>query len=815
MTLSPTHARHSAFELRQGIATVLVAGLLVWPVLARAVDPIHTLKEISAGAAGSDPRDFCAFNNQVFFQASDSANGAELWVSDTSESGTALFADIVPGAGGSFPESFTAYNGKLYFSAYDGAAGRDLYATTGATGNISALGVYPGNHANPKHMTVANGLLFFTADLGAGVELCRTNGTTVDPEDINPGAGGSFPDDFVVLGTNLYFTADDGAHGREIWKSDGTTTELLADIRAGAASSSPSSLAVFNDKLYFAADNGVNGSQLWVSTGEAGNAQMVDTLTEPGDFALPSRMTAVGNTLFLASRGDAAGAPTGMELWWTNGAVGTLGLMGDIQPGVYGSNPACLTAYDDVLVFSAADNSLDNELWTSNGTVAGTVRIKDINPGVAGSQPGPFFASGGSLYFAADTAAEGRELWQTDGTTANTVLLKNINPDSPTAAGSDPDGFVELRGRVIFAATAADGGREPWIVDNNTAPVITEGSLVSVTMSQDGAPTAFSLTLHATDANSDTLTWSITTAAGHGTATASGTGNALAIGYTPNVNYVGDDTFAVGIDDGHGGTDACTVNVTIDTTVPDVVGMTEAAAGTALTTAGLVKGAVTQKYSTTVPAGQVISQNPAAGGTATAGTAVALVLSKGAAPPMTGSIVINGNGPITNSAAVTLSLTWGGGTGVTRMRFSNDGATWSGWQPLSPTAPHTLRPGDGQRTVRVQYLDSANTRSAVFSDYILVDATPPTGTIVINGNAETTDTPSVTLTLNSSDAGTGVTGMRFSDNGATWSPWMGPGATYPYILPAWLGYHTVRVQYRDRAGNYSAVFSDYIRLVGP
>ena len=51
-----------------------------------------------------------------------------------------------------------------------------------------------------------------------------------------------------------------------------------------------------------------------------------------------------------------------------------------------------------------------------------------------------------------------------------------------------------------------------------------------------------------------------------------------------------------------------------------------------------------------------------------------------------------------------------------------------------------------------------------------VDTTPPTGTIIINSNRSATNTPNVTLALTWSDgAGSGVSRMRFSNDGATWS----------------------------------------------
>lgn len=66
-------------------------------------------------------------------------------------------------------------------------------------------------------------------------------------------------------------------------------------------------------------------------------------------------------------------------------------------------------------------------------------------------------------------------------------------------------------------------------------------------------------------------------------------------------------------------------------TVPNVVGMTQADAQSAISAAGLSLGTVTQEPSETVPAGQVISQNPAAGASVSFTTAVTLVVSSGPA----------------------------------------------------------------------------------------------------------------------------------------------------------------------------------------
>ena len=104
-------------------------------------------------------------------------------------------------------------------------------------------------------------------------------------------------------------------------------------------------------------------------------------------------------------------------------------------------------------------------------------------------------------------------------------------------------------------------------------PVITEGDSVSVSMSMNATPIAFGLTLHATDAEDpgDTLTWSISTQASHGMASASGTGNSKDISYIPNILYAGSDSFVVQVDDGYIGADTITVNVILFDQMPIAV----------------------------------------------------------------------------------------------------------------------------------------------------------------------------------------------------------------------------------------------------
>ena len=245
-------------------------------------------------------------------------------------------------------------------------------------------------------------------------------------------------------------------------------------------------------------------------------------------------------------------------------------------------------------------------------------------------------------------------------------------------------------------------------------------------------------------------------------------------------------------------------------TVPGVIGMTQAAAAAALAVAGLAVGTITEQYSAAAAPGTVLAQAPVAGLSVAYGSAVNLTVAKA----FTGGIVVNNNRSATNNPQVTLALTWS--DGVTRMRFSDDGAHWTIWEPVAATRAHTLTAGDGHKTVRVQFRDAAGNYSAAFSDYIRLDTVPPTGTIIINGGAMTTSSPDVTLGLTWSDgAGAGVVRMRFSSDGAHWTAWETVTATRAFTLPGPAGYNTVRVQFRDGADNYSAMVNDYIKLTAP
>src|SRR5262245_57028887 len=188
--------------------------------------------------------------------------------------------------------------------------------------------------------------------------------------DINTNTLDANPSQMMAIGSTTYFTADDGVHGWELWKSDGTGagTTLVKDINPASASSYPGSLTNVNGTLFFSANDGNHGVELWKSDGTESGTVLVKDNNASGSYgggSIPSNLTNVNGTLFFTAYDPATG---GWGLWKSNGtAAGTV-----VVRGGYSSSPGSLTSVNGTLFFNAMhDGTTGSELWKSDGTAAG------------------------------------------------------------------------------------------------------------------------------------------------------------------------------------------------------------------------------------------------------------------------------------------------------------------------------------------------------------------------------------------------------------------------------------------------------------
>ena len=85
-------------------------------------------------------------------------------------------------------------------------------------------------------------------------------------KDINTTANtsGSSPNQTIKMGGNVYFVARHSTAGRKLWKSDGTETGtvLVKDINNGTNNADIFDFCVVGTTLFFAANNGIIGKEL-------------------------------------------------------------------------------------------------------------------------------------------------------------------------------------------------------------------------------------------------------------------------------------------------------------------------------------------------------------------------------------------------------------------------------------------------------------------------------------------------------------------------------------------------------------------------
>jgi ELWxxDGT repeat protein len=320
-------------------------------------------------------------------------------------------------------------------------------------------------------------------------------------------APGSDPQGLVANGATLFFSANDGTHGRELWGSSGTvsTTSMIKDVNPGP-SDGVLSVIVANATTLFLGNDGKTTS-VWRSdgtpSGTSGSGISVlpldyyapiiplgsSALYETGDGVLRksdgtaagtsalisagssrfARVLAVGNTVYFSATATVALHQT--ALWKTDGSAAGSQLVKDTTSAAQAREISGMAALGNTVFFVGPDGSGGNGLWKSDGTANGTALVTSMasNPGYIGASLTPV---GNYIYFDGFDASAGWELWRTDGTAGGTIRVSDINPGP---AGSRPVSnqfcrtIVGLSGIAYFFARDGVHGAELWRSDGTTA----------------------------------------------------------------------------------------------------------------------------------------------------------------------------------------------------------------------------------------------------------------------------------------------------------------------------------------------------------
>ncbi len=261
-------------------------------------------------------------------------------------------------------------------------------------------------------------------------------------------------------------------------------------------------------------------------------------------------------------------APTsGNSLEFDNITLNTKAAESTLEITIDGSNDAPVVA-------ATADTNLNETTDTSDITGTITVNFSDVDLTDNG-------------HAATITAASASGV--TGGLALNEAALRGlISVDSTSKNGGESIGSAALSFAAASSAfdylaageqvtitytvqvndgdVAATNTFNVVINGTNDGPDIAQTGTLTVTMSEDGLPTAFvAPAISATDVDGDTLTWSVASGgdASHGTLSVSGSGAVPTISYVPDADFSGSDRFTVQVSDGTL-TDTIVVDVTVD-----------------------------------------------------------------------------------------------------------------------------------------------------------------------------------------------------------------------------------------------------------
>jgi ELWxxDGT repeat protein len=344
------------------------------------------VKDIVLGnGQGSNPSELTVFNGKLYFSAFDMVNGDELWSTDGTVAGTQLVKDINTAQGmgnfNSYPTHFKIYNGALYFLATDTIHGTEIWLTNGTSSGTQLLkDINPGiASSSVSEFTELNGKLFFAAIPNATCgELWVTDGTSNGTVSVKTlyCSPPQKPTHLTAYNGKLYFAQESNQYGSEPWISDGTSagTQLLKDISWDMTASTPNNFIPYSGKLYFIASDTASTS-LWSTDGTTAGTQLASVIYTNHVNVLPESIVAYGGKLYFIASSSAT--TTDYQVFQSDG---TNGGTHNISPSsATHSNPLNPLSLDftglklcnNQLFFAAYYNSDDIQLWSINDLALG------------------------------------------------------------------------------------------------------------------------------------------------------------------------------------------------------------------------------------------------------------------------------------------------------------------------------------------------------------------------------------------------------------------------------------------------------------
>ncbi len=306
----------------------------------------------------------------------------------------------------------------------------------------------------------------------------------------------------------LYFTADDGIHGNELWASDGSAsgTLLVKDIAIGNMSANIiSNIFADSTQVYFITYS--NGSlldtiKLWKSDGTNNGTINYHSFTS-FDLPIQARIIQKNNNRIFYGLTIVNGDNI---LGLTDGTNGGSWIVSDSLSS-FSQIPNSIPFINNHWIYPTRStiNGSGTEPYSTDGVPGNVMKVTDINPsGGYTSGLNWYFNQvtwGGFCYFVANNGSTGPELWVTDGTMFGTHILSDIYVGNNSCFGISSSGDQNFKpciagNNLFFVADDGIHGSELWSMTLLTVPIDESNNLKSpVTIFPNPASTEIKLNI--------------------------------------------------------------------------------------------------------------------------------------------------------------------------------------------------------------------------------------------------------------------------------------------------------------------------------
>ncbi|HMT92877.1 hypothetical protein [uncultured Thiothrix sp.] len=374
--------------------------------------------------------------NYGIFAAFTPEAGQELWRTDGSAAGTQLIKDLAPGQASGLAKmrelyTQTSINLKERLLFWGQTADQlTLYSTDGSSENTQALAQFP--RSSDQSLNIASPI-------------------------------------FYGLSNTAFFWVNDGIHGLELWKTDGSAAGTQLVVDASKEANDYNNLLAYvleplnnQSKLFFiAADQRSNSTEekidysLWQVDGN--NSERLTRF--PKQTALSFTTVAANeNKVIWVKTNDTDQQP---ELWQFDLKTKQASLILHLpaaEQGARSINASKALFFKGKLYvwFSVLGEQILEELWVTDFTAKGTERLVSLpNPNNEYQAPPLLFSFAKRLYFMQSDGIRPSALWLTDGTVTGTKNILSMKDGQYAGGAGDswparPTPYVLRTDKLIF-----------------------------------------------------------------------------------------------------------------------------------------------------------------------------------------------------------------------------------------------------------------------------------------------------------------------------------------------------------------------------